>query len=209
MFRYKRKKLNNMRNWMKNEYDLPIEVDSVLWEVVRMCESMTGKDVTLHNASNRKNGGLLMFYYGDKGELYAPLVDAIKARLGDRIIDIHDNPYMRYGMVKFRLKDCDFPQETGNINESWKDDEDEGNTYAHKLQEVKAIKVERYNVEKLINFVGGGQMTITRGGTAVFSFLNNGAAYLDAPEHSYIVRVGESRFKVVPDKEFENEWELK
>ena len=54
-------------------------------------------------------------------------------------------------------------------------------------------------------------MTIPRtpNGIAVFSFLNNGGAYLDASEHDYVVCVGESRFKVVPAKEFENEWELK
>ena len=127
------------------------------------------------------------------------------------MVDSFNNEYLRAGIVTFKFADVDFPQEFGDMNKKWKDDEDEGNTYAHKLQEVKAIKVERYNVEKLINFVGGGQMTIPRtpNGIAVFSFLNNGGAYLDASEHDYVVCVGESRFKVVPAKEFENEWELK
>ena len=192
---------------MKDKYDLPIEIDSVLWEVVRMCESTTGKEVILRNSAV-KNKCRLFFNYGIK-DVYTPIIDAIKARLGDRIIETYDFSFMCVGMVELKLVDCDFPQELGDMNKKWKDDEDEGNTYAHKLQEVKAIKVERYNAERLINFVGGGQMTITRGGTAVFSFFNNGAAYLDAPEHSYIVRVGESRFKVVPEKDFEKEWELK
>ncbi len=192
---------------MKDKYDLPIDIDSVLWEVVRMCESTTGKEVILRNSAV-KNKCQLFFNYGIK-DLYTPIIDAIKARLGDRIIETYDFSFMCVGMVEFKLVDCDFPQEFGDINKKWKDDEGEGNTYAHKLQEVKAIKVERYNAERLINFVGGGQMTITRGGTAVFSFLNNGAAYLDAPEHDYVVRVGESRFKVVPEKDFEKEWELK
>lgn len=193
---------------MKDKYDLPIDIDSVLWEVVRMCESTTGTDVKLFKAEDEIELRLI-FYYQDNEEIYEPLIEAIKSRLGDRVIDTFNNRYMRAGIVTCTFVACDFPQEIGNMNESRKDDEDEGNTYAHKLQEVKAIKVERYNVEKLINFVGGGQMTITRGGTAVFSFLNNGVAYLDAPEHDYVVRVGESRFKVVPAKEFENEWELK
>lgn len=192
---------------MKDKYDLPIDIDSVLWEVVRMCESTTGKEVILRNSAV-KNKCRLFFNYGIK-DVYTPIIDAIKARLGDRIIETYDFSFMSVGMVELKLLDCDFPQELGDMNKKWKDDEDEGNTYAHKLQEVKAIKVERYNVERLINFVGGGQMTITRDGKAVFSFLNNGVAYLDAPEHSYIVRVGESRFKVVPEKDFEKEWELK
>lgn len=192
---------------MKDKYDLPIEIDSALWEVVRMCESTTGKEVKLLKRAEEQCGRLA-FYYND-GKDYKALKEAIKARLGDRLIDSNVNPYLSFGLVKFKLVDCDFPQEFGDMNKKWKDDEDEGNTYAHKLQEVKAIKVERYNVERLINFVGGGQMTITRDGMAVFSFLNNGVAYLDAPEHFYVVRVGESRFDVVPEKDFENEWELK
>lgn len=194
---------------MKDKYDLPIDIDSVLWEVVRMCESTTGNEVKLFKTDDGRGGGLLVFYYQEHENVVIPLFEAIKARLGDRMIDSFNNEHIRAGIVTFKLADVDFPQEFGDINKKWKDDEGEGNTYAHKLQEVKAIKVERYNVERLINFVGGGQMTITRGGTAVFSFLNNGVAYLDAPEHFYVVRVGESRFDVVPAKEFENEWELK
>lgn len=199
-----------MKNYIKDKYGLPIEIDSVFWEVVRMCESTTENEVKLFKADDGR-GGVLVFYYQDHENVVIPLFEAIKARLGDRMIESHNNEYMRAGIVTFKRADCDFPQELGDVNKKWKDDEDEGNTYAHKLQEVKAIKVERYNVEKLINFVGGGQMTIPRtpNGIAVFSFLNNGDAYLDAPEHDYVVRVGESRFKVVPAKEFENEWELK
>ena len=199
-----------MKNYIKDKYDLPIEIDSVLWEVVRMCESTTENEVKLFKADDVR-GGRLVFYYQERENVVIPLFEAIKARLGDRMVDSFNNEYLRAGIVTFKFADVDFPQEFGDMNKKWKDDEDEGNTYAHKLQEVKAIKVERYNVEKLINFVGGGQMTIPRtpNGIAVFSFLNNGGAYLDATEHDYVVRVGESRFKVVPAKEFENEWELK
>lgn len=199
-----------MKNYIKDKYDLPIEIDSVLWEVVRMCESTTENEVKLFKADDVR-GGRLVFYYQERENVVIPLFEAIKARLGDRMVDSFNNEYLRAGIVTFKFADVDFPQEFGDVNEKWKDDEDEGNTYAHKLQEVKAIKVERYNVEKLINFVGGGQMTIPRtpNGIAVFSFLNNGGVYLDAPEHDYVVRVGESRFKVVTAKEFENEWELK
>lgn len=199
-----------MKNYIKDKYDLPIEIDSVLWEVVRMCESTTENEVKLFKADDVR-GGRLVFYYQERENVVIPLFEAIKSRLGDRMVDSFNNEYLRAGIVTFKFADVDFPQEFGDMNKKWKDDEDEGNTYAHKLQEVKAIKVERYNVEKLINFVGGGQMTIPRtpNGIAVFSFLNNGGAYLDASEHDYVVRVGESRFKVVPAKEFENEWELK
>ena len=199
-----------MKNYIKDKYDLPIEIDSVLWEVVRMCESTTENKVKLFKAYDVRCGRLV-FYYQECENVVIPLFEAIKARLGDRMVDSFNNEYLRAGIVTFKFADVDFPQEFGDMNKKWKDDEDEGNTYAHKLQEVKAIKVERYNVEKLINFVGGGQMTIPRtpNGIAVFSFLNNGGAYLDASEHDYVVRVGESRFKVVPAKEFENEWELK
>ena len=199
-----------MKNYIKDKYDLPIEIDSVLWEVVRMCESTTENEVKLFKADDVR-GGRLVFYYQERENVVIPLFEAIKARLGDRMVDSFNNEYLRAGIVTFKFADVDFPQEFGDMNKKWKDDEDEGNTYAHKLQEVKAIKVERYNVEKLINFVGGGQMTIPRtpNEIAVFSFLNNGGAYLDASEHDYVVRVGESRFKVVPAKEFENEWELK
>lgn len=199
-----------MKNYIKDKYDLPIEIDSVLWEVVRMCESTTENEVKLFKADDVRCGRLV-FYYQERENVVIPLFEAIKSRLGDRMVDSFNNEYLRAGIVTFKFADVDFPQEFGDMNKKWKDDEDEGNTYAHKLQEVKAIKVERYNVEKLINFVGGGQMTIPRtpNGIAVFSFLNNGGAYLDASEHDYVVRVGESRFKVVPAKEFENEWELK
>ena len=195
---------------MKDKYDLPIEIDSVLWEVVRMCESTTENEVKLFKVDDGICG-VLVFYYQERENVVIPLFEAIKARLRDRMVNSFNNEYLRAGIVTFKFADVDFPQEFGDVNEKWKDDEDEGNTYAHKLQEVKAIKVERYNVEKLINFVGGGQMTIPRtpNSIAVFSFLNNGGVYLDAPEHDYVVRVGESRFKVVPAKEFENEWELK
>lgn len=199
-----------MKNYIKDKYDLPIEIDSVLWEVVRMCESTTENEVKLFKADDGRCG-VFVFYYQERENVVIPLFEAIKARLGDRMVDSFNNEYLRAVIVTFKFADVDFPQEFGDMNKKWKDNEDEGNTYAHKLQEVKAIKVERYNVEKLINFVGGGQMTIPRtpNGIAVFSFLNNGGTYLDAPEHDYVVRVGESRFKVVQAKEFENEWELK
>ena len=199
-----------MKNYIKDKYDLPIEIDSVLWEVVRMCESTTENEVKLFKTDDVRCGRLV-FYYQERENVVIPLFEAIKARLGDRMVDSFNNEYLSAGIVTFKFADVDFLQEFGDMNKNWKDDEYEGNTYAHKLQEVKAIKVERYNVEKLINFVGGGQMTIPRtpNGIAVFSFLNNGGAYLDAQEHDYVVRIGESRFKVVPAKEFENEWELK
>ena len=163
-----------MKNYIKDKYDLPIEIDSVLWEVVRMCESTTENEVKLFKADDGRCGRLV-FYYQERENVVIPLFEAIKARLGDRMVDSFNNEYLRAGIVTFKFADVDFPQEFGDVNKKWKDDEDEGNTYAHKLQEVKAIKVERYNVEKLINFVGGGQMTIPRtpNGIAVFSFLNN------------------------------------
>ena len=89
-----------MKNYIKDKYDLPIEIDSVLWEVVRICEITTENEVKLFKADDVR-GGRLVFYYQERENVVIPLFEAIKARLGDRMVDSFNNEYLRAGIVTF------------------------------------------------------------------------------------------------------------
>lgn len=85
-----------------------------------------------------------------------------------------------------------------------------GLLYCKRLEECRALKVGRYNVEQLILFVGGGEMEVPEDGPATFHFLNaSGSVWAHAQEGDYIVAERPGHFSIVPEAEFEKIWERK
>lgn len=85
-----------------------------------------------------------------------------------------------------------------------------GLLYCKRLEECRALKVGRYNVEQLILFVGGGEMEVPEDGPATFHFLNaSGSVWAHAQEGDYIVAERAGHFSIVPEAEFEKIWERK
>lgn len=146
--------------------------------------------------------------YGDMSEQKKKLLrEAVEGRCGKRLADVQDLQSEKVITFTIDYSKEKFPLLVGDCRHVTYPSEDIGNTYCHRLQEVKALKVERYNAKKLEIFVGGGEMQIPEEGEAVFSFLNNGV-FVDVPEHWYIIYDNE-QFFVESAENFEREWELK
>ncbi len=128
---------------------------------------------------------------------------AVAGRCGKRLIDIDVS---ERDTVCFSIEYSNETCPVSMIAER-KAVEEIGNVYCHRLMEVYALKVEKYNEERLAAFVGGGEMRLDETGEDVFTFLQNGI-FVDAPEHSYII-CDDGYFFVETAENFEREWELK
>lgn len=86
-----------------------------------------------------------------------------------------------------------------------------GTRYCRTLLEVDAIQVRRDNLDDLLRFTGGGTMTIPRtpNGRAFYSFTDGNGIFIDAPETYYIVREPDGRLAILPEREFNREFEPK
>lgn len=129
------------------------------------------------------------------------LIRAVAGRCGKRLIDV---------VGRGRDKVCfaiEYSNEIHPVEITGCPGEEFGNVYCHRLMEVYALKVEKYNEKRLEAFVGGGVMRLCEMGETVFTFLQNGIS-VDAPEHSYII-CDDGYFFVETAENFEREWELK
>lgn len=135
------------------------------------------------------------------------LKQAIRGRLGDRFIEFfyadgRQSVYMKYDpeeypeQIRTRLVE---PDATA------------GTRYCRTLLEVDAIQVRRDNLDDLLRFTGGGTMTIPRtpNGRAFYSFTDGNGIFIDAPETYYIVREPDGRLAILPEREFNREFEPK
>ena len=135
--------------------------------------------------------------------------DAIEGRTGERLMEIKDDPERHVLFVRVKFSEQKYPgivrmERDHSANETF------GKTYCRKLQEIRAVQVDRNNPDVLLEFVGNGEMEIPDDGPAVFHFRNAaGSVYAHAPEHSYIVYVGPERFEIVDQETFEKEYESK
>ena len=177
-------------------------------EACVMLESLTEREVVATEMDD--NFTIHAFYNKHNNPDYiSAIIDAARGRFGERFIEVSDEPERE--MLKFTIAydTHQLPMLAGDL-ETGNPRPDFGNVYCHQLEEIRAVQVTRKNIERLQQFVGGGQMIIERcpNGKAWFSFLNNGT-FVDAPEHSYIVYVAPERFEIVDKETFEKEYELR
>lgn len=178
------------------------------WELLRMVESLTGEKC------EPKNAGEHYFFEANYTQHHDPdyinaIWRAIEGRAGVRLIGIEDMPDRKTLYV--RVKFAGFPAES-SVYRVPEAHAEKGNLYCKKMGEVRAVQVERGNIDQLIQFVGNGEMEIERkpGGKATFHFLNaSGSAFCHVDEHDYIVFVRDGLYNAVKKADFEKEYEPK
>lgn len=136
------------------------------------------------------------------------LEHAVDGRLKKRLIDIsHTEQFVTF-KIAYSVDSSLLP----DLYENWETSVNHlvGAYYTPKGGNVKAIKVSRDNVDELIQFTGGGSMTIPRclGGIATYSFLSLGGTFVDVPENTYIVRDNKDRINAYTEQEFKDRYEL-
>lgn len=177
-------------------------------ELFMMVESLTGKPC------EPKNGGTHYFFEADYEKHNSPeyilaIWDAIEGRTGKRLISIMDDAERHALFVRVKFSDTQYPGIIRLAREKGQEPT-KGRVFCRKLSEIRAIQVNRNNVDALLQFVGNGEMEIPKDGPATFHFRNAaGTVYAHAPEHSYIVYLKSEHFKVVDESTFENEYESK
>lgn len=142
-----------------------------------------------------------------EGQRIEALKQAIRGRLGDRLIEFFYDDGMQSVYMKY------YPEEYPEEMRTRLTDPDAtaGTRYCRTLLEVDAIQVRRDNLDDLLRFTGGGTMTIPRtpNGRAVYSFPDGNGIFIDAPETYYIVREPDGRLTTRPEREFNREFEPK
>lgn len=135
------------------------------------------------------------------------LKQTIRGRLGDRFIEFfyadgRQSVYMKYDPEEYpeemrtRLVD---PDATA------------GTRYCRTLLEVDAIQFRRDNVNDVLKFTGGGTVTTPRtpDGKAMFSFPDGNGIFVDVPESWYIIRELNGRFTARPERDLNENLNLK
>ena len=177
-------------------------------ELSAMVESMTERPC------KPKNGGDHYFIEADYSKHHEPdyinaIYNAIAGRLGKRLIDIKDDADRETLLVRVKFKEDNTIGFRYRENPG-KENPESGETYCHKLEEIKAVQVRPDNVDKLLEFIGNGEFEKEAGKLGTFHFLNaSGSVWAHAAESDYIVFVKDGLFKIVSKADFQNEYEPK
>ena len=167
-------------------------------ELLLMIKSITNRD---SRVTFQKDTYSILINATDLEEkVFKALADAIRGRLGDRLVKI-ESPQDRtlIAMVNY--------DEQGDAQAMLlrKKDRDAGEVYCRRLQEITAVQVRRDNIERVLSFVGGGEWD----GEKV-TFLNHyGMVFSHAYEGVYIIYVDENHFNIMARKAFEELYERK
>lgn len=177
-------------------------------ELQLMVESLTERPCEL------KNGGDGYFFEIDyskhhESEYISAVMDAVAGRLGKRLVEMKDDPDRKAVFVRARFSDEKYPGLIQSMAEK-RGNPDKGFVFCHKLEEIKAVQVKTENVQRLLEFVGNGQIEFPKDGPMKFNFLNASRSVWAHAEHlQYIVFVKEGLFEVVGKEEFELKYETK
>lgn len=160
------------------------------------------KSVTGHEPEITEKAELfeMKMYVDDKDEyIVKAAIDAVIGRYGMRVRaveHIREQIFLRGAIffVEYEKGAENLPNEVrGDKREP---NEKAGYLYCRRLLEVRAVPVTRDNIERLIDFTGGGTMEIPRtpGGLAVYSFPTENGVMLDVPEGNFIVLAPDGKF---------------
>lgn len=142
-----------------------------------------------------------------EGQRIEALKQAIRGRLGDRLIEFFYDDGMQSVYMKYDPEE--YPEEMRTRLTD--PDATAGTRYCRTLLEVDAIQFRRDNVNDVLRFTGGGTVTTPRtpDGKAMFSFPDGNGIFVDVPESWYIIRELNGRFTARPEKDFKREFEPK
>ena len=190
-------------------------------ELQMMVRSLTGKPCEIH-LGGEDEFFIVVDYSGHPDSDYiSALMDAVAGRVGKRLVKIEDEPDAKRFVARIKYSEDEYPclmrldpeQEQGPHPEN-------GDVYFMPVpiaenngnDECIALQVTRANIERLLAFVGNGEMEIEKrpGGKATFHFKNAGnSVYAHAPEFSYIIYNGNDHFSIMEQTLFEANFKKK
>ena len=180
-------------------------------ELCLMVESLTGRDCEPKSGGPDQYFIVVDYRNHPEPEYIAAIMDAVAGRVGERLIDINDQPDAQQFIAYIKFSDANYNGIVSKATDT-RPLIAAGYVYCRQIGSVRAIQVTRNNVQRLMEFVGNGEMEIERrpGGKATFHFRNAvGSVFAHAPEFSYIVHVKDGLFNVVDKETFEKEYEPK
>lgn len=175
------------------------------------------KSVTGHEPEITEKEELfeMKMYVDDKDEyIVKAAIDAVIGRYGMRVRaveHIREQIFLRGAtfFVQYEKGAENLPNE---VREDKREpNEKAGYLYCRRLLEVRAVPVSRDNIERLIDFTGGGTMEIPRkpGGIGLYSFITENGVIMSVPERWAVVRFPDGRFGKMDYKTFVEEFEEK
>lgn len=181
-------------------------------ETILMIKSVTGHEPEI---TEKAESFELKMYVKDKDEyIIKAAIDAVIGRYGLRmraVKHIWEQMFLRGAtfFVEYEKGAENLPDEVHADNKE--PNEKAGHLYCHRLLEVRAVVVSRDNIERLIDFTGGGTMEIPRkpGGIAQYSFVTENGVIMSVPERWAVVRFPDGRFGKMDYKTFVEEFEEK
>ena len=177
---------------MKESKLTPFDVETVL-----MVKSVTGHEPEITEKAELFE---MRMYVDDRNEyIVEAAIDAVIGRYGMRVRaveHIREEIFLRGAtfFIEYEKGLENLPNEVrADMREP---NEKAGYLYCRRLLEVRAVPVTRDNIERLIDFTGGGIMQIPRtpGGLAVYSFPTENGVMLDVPEGNFIVLAPDGKF---------------
>lgn len=181
-------------------------------ETILMIKSVTGHEPEI---TEKAESFELKMYVKDKDEyIIKAAIDAVIGRYGLRmraVKHIWEQMFLRGAtfFVEYEKGAENLPDEVHA--DKREPNEKAGHLYCHRLLEVRAVVVSRDNIERLIDFTGGGTMEIPRkpGGIAQYSFVTENGVIMSVPERWAVVRFPDGRFGKMDYKTFVEEFEEK
>lgn len=192
---------------MKESKLTPFDVETVL-----MVKSVTGHEPEITEKAELFE---MRMYVDDRNEyIVEAAIDAVIGRYGMRVRaveHIREEIFLR-GATFFIEYEKGLENLPNEVHADKREpNEKAGYLYCRRLLEVRAVPVTRDNIERLIDFTGGGTMEIPRtpGGLAVYSFPTENGVMLDVPEGNFIVLTPDGKFGKMDMKTFMANFEEK
>lgn len=181
-------------------------------ETILMIKSVTGHEPEITEKAELFE---MKMYVDDKDEyIVKAAIDAVIGRYGMRVRAVEhilEQIFLRGAtfFVEYEKGAENLPNEVRA--DKREPNEKAGYLYCRRLLEVRAVPVSRDNIERLIDFTGGGTMEIPRkpGGIALYSFITENGVIMSVPERWAVVRFPDGRFGKMDYKTFVEEFEEK
>lgn len=192
---------------MKESRLTPFDAETIL-----MIKSVTGHEPEITEKAELFE---MKMYVDDKDEyIVKAAIDAVIGRYGMRVRaveHIREQIFLRGAtfFVQYEKGAENLPNEVRA--DKREPNEKAGYLYCRRLLEVRAVPVSRDNIERLIDFTGGGTMEIPRkpGGIGLYSFITENGVIMSVPERWAVVRFPDGRFGKMDYKTFVEEFEEK
>ena len=179
-------------------------------ELFMMVESLTGKPCVPEYHSRDCYKIVVDYSNRSDADFVNAIVDAVIGRIGERFVNIQDNPDAKQFVVKIKLSEHDYPFVIGDERDRFECDPEKGRLVYNRSGEKLRVIFLTNNVReysRLRKFVGGGQIRIPRNEKEAISFhFLNGSVFLDAMETDAICRDESGHYFVMNQREFET-WE--